>query len=212
MRLSLASPTPRLPPPSAPRGPPPSPDLRRLNSQRLSEDARVLKLLGAVCTLGATVGGLGATAAARMRTRAFFQAAASVHVFVLGTALLGGRAVKAQELPRLGLRTTLRRSSLLQRLLWVGLGLDVATAALGAMLLLQRRGHTAWREGAGASLLLHGGALLIFDAGLFWRNAQHHRRVAELGRTSSGQVVVTKNVPPEPSYSTSFIAAWAEGR
>jgi hypothetical protein len=181
--------------PSVSPEPPPSPDLRRLNRQRLSEDARVLTVLGSACTLGAVVGGLGARACGRVRTRAFFQAALGTHLFVLGTVLVGARAVRAQALPRLGLRTSLRRGRVLQRLLGVGLGLDGASMALGAALLLRRRG-AAWHEGAGASFLLHGIALLVFDAGVFRRNALHQQRVEALSRTSSGQAVVTKSVLP----------------
>lgn len=125
-----------------------------------------------------------------MRTRAFFQAATGTHLFVLGTVMAGLRAVRAQRLPQLGLRTTLRRSGLLQRLLGVGLGIDVASMVLGALLLRPRQhARTAWREGAGSSFLLHGLALLIFDAGVFWRNAHYHRQVLAMGRTSSGKVL-----------------------
>ncbi len=167
---------------------PPPPALRALNAGRLRENARVLALLGAASTLGATAGLLGGRASAPARWRGFFQAATGVHLFVLGTALAGGRALRAQRLQRLGWRTTLRRSTLLQRLLGVGLALDVGAAVLGA-LLPRGRGRPGWRAGAGASLLLHGGALLLFDAGVFRRNAHYHHRVREFGRTSSGQVL-----------------------
>jgi hypothetical protein len=191
MRLYRPSLPSYLPPPSAPTEPPPAPDLLSYNAQRLREDGRVLTLLGAACTVGATVGMLGALVPARVRTRAFFQAATGVHLFCLGTVAVGLGAVRKQQLPKLGLRTTLRRSGLLQRLLGLGLALDVASMTLGASLLRRRqRGRTSWREGAGASFLVHGLALLIFDAGVFWRNALHHRRVAERGRTSSGRVLV----------------------
>jgi hypothetical protein len=197
MRLSLPSFRLLSRTPSVPREPPPSPDLRRLNARRLSEDARVLTLLGSACTLGATVGALGTRASGRGRTRAFFQAATGTHLFVLGTVLVGAGAVWAQELPRLGLRTTVRRGRVLQRLLGVGLGLDGVSIALGAALLAWRRGNSAWREGAGASFLLHGLALLVFDSGVFRRNALYQHRVEELSRTSSGQAVVTRRVFPE---------------
>jgi hypothetical protein len=178
-RLPEASPSARVPPPPA---------LLALNRRRLRENARVLALLGTASTLGAAAGVLGVRAPVRRRGHAFFQAATGVHLFVLGTALAGARAIRAQRLPGLGWRVTLRRSRLLQRLLGVGLGLDVASAALGA-LLLGRRGRSGWREGAGASLLLHGGALLLFDAAVFRRNAQYHHQVEAFGRTSSGQVL-----------------------
>jgi hypothetical protein len=171
---------------------PPAPSLLALNARRLRENARVLGFLGAASTLGATAGLLGLRTAASSRTRAFSQAAVGVHLFVLGSALAGGWAVRTQPLPRLGLRSTLRRSRLLQRVLGVGLGLDVAAATVGA-LLLRRRGHSAWREGAGASLLLHGAALLLFDSGVFSLNARYHRQVRRLGRTASGKVL---RMPP----------------
>ena len=164
---------------------PPSVELRTLNAQRLSENARVLTVLGSACTLGAVVSGMGARAARRVRVRAFFQAAASVHLFVLGTVLAGGSAVRAQKLQRLGPRTTVRRGRVLQRLLGVGLGLDGVSIALGAALLSRRRGPAAWREGAGTSFLLHGLALLVFDSGVFRRNALHQRRVEALDVRSS---------------------------
>jgi len=176
------------------REPPPSPELRRLNAQRLSEDARVLAVLGTACTLGAVVGAAGARLAGRVRTRAFFQAATSVHLFVLGTVLVGAGAVRRQKVPHMGLRTTLRRGRVLQRLLGVGLGLDGVSIALGSALLLGRRGQAAWREGAGTSLLLHGLGLLVFDAGVFRRNALHQRRVEAMGRTSSGHTLNLKSV------------------
>jgi len=163
----------------------PSPQLRRFNAQRLSEDARVLTVLGSACLLGAVVGAAGASRTRCIRTRAFFQAATSVHLFVLGTVLVGAGAVRRQKLPRLGLRTTLRRGRVLQRLLGVGLGLDGVSMALGSALLLGRRGAAAWREGAGTSFLLHGLALLVFDAGVFRRNALHQERVEALSRASS---------------------------
>lgn len=191
MRLYRPVPAPLLPAPSSPNEPPPAPDLLLLNARRLREDARALSILGAACTLGTAVGLLGAWVPARGRARAFFQAATGVHLFVLGTVAMGLRAVRAQRLPQLGLRTTLRRSGLLQRLLAVGLGLDVASMALGAWLLRSRHpARTAWREGAGSSFLLHGLALLVFDAGVFRRNAHYHRLVTGMGRTSSGKVLV----------------------
>jgi hypothetical protein len=193
MRLHRRSMDVRLPEPSSPREPPPAPDLTLLNAQRLQEDRQVLLLLGGTCLLGSLLGTLGARAPSRVRTRAFFQAATSVHLFVLGTALVGLRAVKAQRLPELGLRTTLRRSTVLQRLLGVGLGLDVASTLLGAGLLRRReQGRTAWREGAGASFLLHGLALLVFDAGVFRRNAHYHREAMRRGRTSTGKHLVVR--------------------
>lgn len=191
MRLYRPIPAPLLPEPSSPIEPPPAPDLLSLNARRLREDGRVLTILGSTCALGTAVGLLGAWAPTRVRTRAFFQAATGTHLFVLGTVMAGLRAVRAQRLPQLGLRTTLRRSGLLQRLLGVGLGLDVASMALGALLLRsRRRARTAWREGAGISFLLHGLALLVFDAGVFRRNAQYHRQVVGMSRTSSGKVLV----------------------
>jgi hypothetical protein len=197
MRLSRSSEPSHLPASSSAAEPPPAPDLLTLNARRLREDARVLAILGATCTLGTAIGVAGALAPRRERTRAFFQAATGVHLFALGTVLVGRQAVRAQNLPQLGLRTTLRRSGVLQRLLGVGLGLNVAAAALGAVLLrLQSRGHTAWHEGAGTSLLLHGLGLLIFDAGVFRRNALYHRRVAGMGRTSSGKVLVVRRASP----------------
>jgi hypothetical protein len=201
MRLSRPSLAPRLPEPSSPHEPPPAPDLALLNAQRLREDAQVLVLLGGTSLLGTVLGTWGALAPSRMRTRAFFQAATGVHLFVLGTALVGLRAVKQQRLPELGLRTTLRRSGVLQRLLGVGLGLDVASAAIGAMLLRRReQGRTAWREGAGASFLLHGLALLVFDAGVFRRNAHYHREVARMGRTSTGKHLVVRGASPQETH------------
>lgn len=188
MRLSHPSPLSYLPEPTSAVEAPPPPSLLTLNTRRLRENARVLGFLGTVSALGATAGVVGARAPVGVRTRAFFQAATGVNLFCLGTALAGGRAIRAQQPERLGLRTTLRRSGLVQRVLGVGLGLDVASAALGAVL-LRRRGRTAWREGAGLSFLLHGAALLLFDAGIFRRNALYHRKVAKLSRTSSGKVL-----------------------
>lgn len=190
MRLSPPSPLSYLPRQTSPVEAPPSPTLLALNARRLHENARVLGFLGTASALGATAGVLGVRGPSRARTRAFFQAATGVNLFVLGTAMAGLRAVRTQDPARLGLRTTLRRSGLVQRVLGVGLGLDVAAAALGAMLLLRgRAGRTAWREGAGVSLLLHGAALLLFDAGIFRLNARYHRRVATFSRTSSGRVL-----------------------
>jgi len=199
MRLSLPSfrPLPRTV--FIRREPPPFPGLCRLNAQRLSEDARVLTVLGSACTLGAVVGATGARRARRLRTRAFFQAATGVHLFVLGTVVVGAGAVWRQKPPRLGLRTTLRRGRVLQRLLGVGLGLDGVCMALGSALLLRRGGPAAWRKGAGTSLLLHGLALLVFDSGVFRRNALHQQRVEALGRTSSGHAVTLKSVLSEGS-------------
>jgi hypothetical protein len=188
MRLSRPSPLLNLPEPTSPVEAPPSPRLLSLNARRLRENARVLGLLGTASALGATAGVLGARAPLGVRTRAFFQAATGVNLFCLGTALAGGGAIRAQRLPWLGLRTTLRRSDLVQRALGVGLALDVGSAVLGA-LLLRRKGRTAWREGAGLSFLLHGAALLLFDAGVFRRNTQYHHKVAKLSRTSSGQLL-----------------------
>lgn len=192
--MRLFSPAPRLPrwAASSPTEAPPAPTLLALNTQRRRENGRALGFLSAASTLGATAGLLGARATSSVRTRAFSRAAVGVHLFVLGTALAGRRAARAQPLPRLGLRTTLRRSRVLQRVLGVGLGLDVATAAVGT-LLLGRRGRSAWREGAGASLLLHGAALLLFDAWVFRRNARYHRQVTKFGRTASGKVL---RMPP----------------
>ncbi|HEX8704684.1 MAG TPA: hypothetical protein VF815_37980 [Myxococcaceae bacterium] len=164
---------------------PPSPELSRLNAQRLSENARVLTVLGSACALGAVVGGIGARAAGRVRLRAFFQAATSVHLFVLGTVMAGAGAVKAQKLPRLGPSTTVRRGRVLQRMLGVGLGLDVVSMAIGTALLWGKRGPAAWREGAGTSFLLHGLALLVFDTGVFRRNALHQQQVESLDTRSS---------------------------
>jgi hypothetical protein len=202
MRLyRLPSWVPQLPAPSSPHEPPPAPALATLNARRLREDARVLLLLGGTCLLGTLMGTIGARAPSRVRTRAFFQAATGVHLFVLGTALVGLRAVKAQRIPELGLKTTLRRSGVLQRLLGVGLGLDGISIALGAGLLRRRRqGRTAWREGAGASFLLHGLALLVFDAGVFRRNAHYHRQVARMGRTSTGKQLVVRGASPQETH------------
>jgi hypothetical protein len=211
MRLFRPSLAPRLPEPSSSHEPPPAPDLATLNAQRITEDRRVLLLLGGASLLGALVGTWGAWAPSRVRTRAFFQAATGTHLFVLGTVLVGLRAVKAQRLPELGLRTTLRRSSVLQRLLGVGLGLDVVSAALGAGLLQRRQqGRTAWREGAGASFLLHGLALLVFDAGVFVRNAHYHREVARMGRTSTGKHLIVRGASSQearPSTDSGLGAA-----
>jgi hypothetical protein len=201
MRLYRTWLAPDFPEPSPAHEPPPAPDLALLNAQRLREDARVLILLGGTSLLGTALGTLGALAPSRARTRAFFQAATGVHLFVLGTALAGLRAVKAQRLPELGLRTTLRRSGVLQRLLGVGLGLDVASATIGTVLLRRRQqGRTAWREGAGASFLLHGLALLVFDAGVFRRNAHYHREVARMGRTSTGKQLVVRGASPQETH------------
>lgn len=194
MRLSHPSPLSYLPEPTSRVEAPPSPTLLSLNARRLRENARVLGFLGTASALGATAGVLGARVPSRVRTRAFFQAATGVNLFCLGTALAGGRALRAQRLARLGLRSTLRRSGVVQRVLAVGLALDVGSAVLGA-LLLRRQGRTAWREGAGLSFLVHGAALLLFDAGVFRRNAQYHRKVAKLSRTSSGQVLRLAHVP-----------------
>lgn len=192
MRLYRPSVAPLLPPPSSALEPPPAPDLVALNARRVREDTRVLGILGSACLLGTVVGLLGARAPARVRTRAFFQAAISVHLFCLGTVVVGLQAAKKQPPPQLGLRTTLRRSSVLQRLLGVGLGLDVGSIALGALLLRRQSGRTAWREGAGTSFLLHGLSLLIFDAGVFRRNAHYHRQVVGMSRTSTGKQLVVR--------------------
>lgn len=188
MHLSRSSSSSGFSTPSWLAEPPPSPALMELNAQRLRENARVLALLGTASALGARAAVRGARSPASVRQRAFCQATAGVELFVLGTALVGGAAIRAQRLTWLGRRATLRRSSWVQRLLGVGLGLDVAAAVLGAVLLGSRRA-SAWREGAGLSLLLHGAALLLVDAGVFRRNARYHRRVEALGRTSSGKVL-----------------------
>ncbi|HZI16549.1 MAG TPA: hypothetical protein VE153_39660 [Myxococcus sp.] len=168
-----------LAPPTG-RGGPPSPELQALNAERLEEDRLAVEGLATTSLLSVAVGALGALRAKGARSRAFHVTSTAVHLFVLGTAVVGCVAIEAQDPKRLGTEDSVQRGFRLLRLLKAGMASDVGAMAAGALSLLGAR----WRRhdglaGAGTSLLLHGALLLLFDTGLFLRNAWQQRRVLE---------------------------------
>lgn len=173
-----------LAPPTG-KGGPPSPELQSLNAERLEEDRRAVEGLATTSLLSMAMGVLGAFRAKGERSRAFHVTSTAVHLFVLGTAVAGRVAIEAQDPKRLGTEDSVQRGSRLLRLLKAGMASDVGAMTAGTLSLLGAR----WRRhdglsGAGTALLLHGAMLLLFDTGLYLRNAYHQRRVLEkVGRS-----------------------------
>jgi hypothetical protein len=102
-----------------------------------------------------------------------------VHLFVLGTAVVGRAAIEVQDPVTLGTQDSVQRGARLLRLLGAGIASDVGAMVAGAFALRLSRRRSETLAGAGASLLLHGTMLLLIDSALFLRNAHHQRRVLQ---------------------------------
>ncbi len=158
----------------------PSPELQALNAERLEENRLAVNGLATTSLLSVAVGALGALRAKGARSRAFHLTSTAVHLLVLGTAVVGRAAIEAQDPARLGAWDSVQRGARLLRLLKAGIVSDVGAMVAGAFAL----GGARWRRhaalaGVGTSLLLHGSMLLLFDTGLFLRNAHHHQRAVQ---------------------------------
>ena len=158
---------------------PPSPELQSINAERLSEDRLAVNGLAATSVLSLAAGARGALRAKGARSRAFHVTSAGVHLFVLGTAVVGRAAIEVQDPARLGTEDSVRRGARLLRLLGAGIASDVGAMLAGALALRASRKRSETLAGAGTSLLLHGALLLLFDAVLFARNAHQQRRVLQ---------------------------------
>ncbi len=176
------------PPPSKPwsllappteRSAPPSPELQVINAERLSEDRQGVDGLATTSLLSVAMGALGALRAKGARSRAFHVTSVGVHLFVLGTAVVGRAAIEVQDPARLGTEDSVQRGARLLRLLGAGIASDVGAMLAGAFALGASRKRSETLAGAGTSLLLHGAMLLLFDTALFLRNAHHQRRVLQ---------------------------------
>ena len=158
---------------------PPSPELQSINAERLREDRLAVDGLAATSLLSVAVGTLGALRTKRARARAFHLTSAGVHLFVLGTAVVGRAAIEVHDPATLGTQDSVQSGARLLRLLSAGIVADMA-AMLGGVLasrVSRRRSETL--RGAGASLLLHGTMLLLIDTALFLRNAYQQQRVLQ---------------------------------
>jgi hypothetical protein len=152
--------------------------------------------------LSVAVSALGALRAKGARSRAFHVTSAAVHLFVLGTAVAGRVAIEAQDPRLLGTEDSLQRGAKLLRLLKAGMASDAGAMVAGALAL----GGGRWRRneglrGAGTALLLHGAMLLLFDTGLFLRNAsQQSRALRAVERSQPGTpgVCIPPPVPRRP--------------
>nr|AYM52770.1 hypothetical protein [Simulacricoccus ruber] len=151
---------------------PPPEALQALNAERIRANTRAVWGLAGWTSLNLVGSTVGALTAEGRQGRAFHLANAGVSAFTLGAAGMGLLVLRAQEPARMGPHTSLRRGVLLERLLGVGIAMDLA--ALGAGAFLRERGtgrDVAWMRGAGTALLVQGSLLLLFDAALLLRNA-----------------------------------------
>jgi hypothetical protein len=175
-RLTPSRPGSLLSPPTG-RGSLPSPELQSINAERLWEDRCAVNGLAATSALSIVTGALGALQATGARARAFHVTSVGVHLFVLGTAVVGRVAIEAQDPATLGTEDSVQRGARLLRLLGLGIASDVGAMLAGSFALRASRRRSESLAGAGTSLLLHGAMLLLFDTALFLRNAFHQRRV-----------------------------------
>jgi hypothetical protein len=155
--------------------------LRQLNAERIAMNRAAVWALTGWTVLNISVGSIGYFTASDPEWRGFHQMNALFNVPVLGVALVSFAVLGAQDPERLNLRESLRRSGLLARGLLVGITLDVASGLLG--LYLRERGLRVGSEhlvGWGASLLLQGGFLLLFDTALFALNTRYDARLLPL--------------------------------
>lgn len=158
---------------------PPSPELQAINAERLGEDRLAVNGLAATSVLSIAMGALGALRTESARSRAFHVTSVGVHLFVLGTAVVGRAAIEVQDPARLGTEDSIQRGARLLRLLGAGIASDVGAMLAGAFALRASRKRSETLAGAGTSLLLHGAMLLLVDTALFLRNAHHQRRVLQ---------------------------------
>jgi hypothetical protein len=156
-----------------------SPGLRAINVERLHEDRMAVDGLTATSLLSVAVGAFGALRARHARARAFHLTSTGVHLFVLGTAVVGRTALEVQDPATLDARDSIQRGARMLRLLGAGIASDAGAVLAGVLALraARRRGETL--AGAGTSLVLHGALLLFIDTALFLRNAYHQRRALQ---------------------------------
>ncbi|MFP2904010.1 DUF6992 family protein [Pyxidicoccus sp. 3LFB2] len=176
------------PPPSRPwsllapptgRAEPPSSELQAINAERLRENRYAVDGLTATSLLSVAVGAVGALRAKRTKSRAFHLTSAGVHLFALGTAVVGCVAIKLQDPATLGTEDSVQRGARLLRLLGAGIASDVGAMLAGAFALKASRRRSETLAGASTSLLLHGALLLFFDIAIFTRNAHQQHRVLQ---------------------------------
>jgi len=136
------------------------------------------------------VGTIGWLATAEERQRAFLLGNALISVPVLGTAVVGAVAVDRIDPARLDYRESLRKGLLLERLLGLGIALDVAAAGAGwALWEHGLRVDSRRLVGFGQALVVQGAALLLFDLGVLAANRSYDRRLLELLPTTNGVAV-----------------------
>lgn len=135
--------------------------------------------LTATSLLSVAVGACGALRARRARARAFHLTSVGMHLFVLGTAVVGRTALEVQDPATLGTRDSVQRGARMLRLLGAGIASEVGAVLTGALALRAARRSSETLAGAGTSLVLHGAMLLCIDTALFLRNAYHQRRVLQ---------------------------------
>ncbi|NMO19914.1 hypothetical protein HPC49_27785 [Pyxidicoccus fallax] len=158
---------------------PPSPELQAINAERLREDLSAVNGLAATSVLSIATGAVGALRAKGARSRAFHVTTVGVHLFVLGTAVVGRAAIELQDPATLGTEDSVQRGARLLRLLGAGIASDVGAMLAGALALKASKRRDGTLAGAGTSLLLHGAMLLLVDTALFLRNAFHQRQVVQ---------------------------------
>ena len=146
---------------------------RRLDANRLA--ASVLVGWGALHAAGA---GTASFFVEDPQLRAFLQADAAVGAVALGSAIAGLVVAAGIDPAALDYGESLGRGLTLERLLLVGIGLDLAGATAGGLLwALGDEQGSARRAGYGQGLLLQGVALLLFDAALLLVNLEYEDRL-----------------------------------
>ncbi|MGI5862085.1 MAG: DUF6992 family protein [Myxococcales bacterium] len=149
--------------------------LTEFNDRRISANQLGAGILLGWSALHVIGGGVGASFVEDDRWRAFLQADAAVSAVALGSAVAGLIVASRIDPADLSYSESLRKGRLLERLLLVGIGLDLAAVTGGAA--LWALGDTDQLVGFGQGLALQGAALLLFDTALLLLNLKFEERL-----------------------------------
>ena len=149
--------------------------LTEFNDRRLSANQLGAGILLGWSALHAVGGGVGSLFVEDERWRAFLQADAAVSAIALGSAVAGLIVAAGIDPSDLSYSQSLQKGTRPERLLLVGVGLDLAAATGGG--LLWALGDTDRQVGFGQGLVLPGAALLLFDTALLLLNLEFEDRL-----------------------------------
>lgn len=152
--------------------------LMELNRSRIKMNMTALAVLAGWTVANIAVSTVGYFATDADLWRAFHLSNVVFNVPVLGTAVVGAILLAKQDPERLTLEESLYRGVMLERVLLVGVALDVMVSGFGVFLLERgRRIDSDHLRGWGTADVFQGVTLLLYDSALFLLNARYSSKL-----------------------------------